>query len=133
MSASNRGTRMWRYAVLGIAINGFCYLLFLFLIWTGISAVAANGACYIVGAALGYLGNRSWTFGGSGAPHRQDLARFAAAHAIGFSTSIVSIALLVRIMPAPVAQIGAIGVAAVAIFIALEVLGFGRSRTVSRR
>lgn len=126
MNGTQLEGRAWRYAAMGIATNGVCYLLFILLIGVGVAAVPANGLCYVAGVGLGYVGNRRWTFRSRNS-HGRDMVRFACAHALGFASSIATIAVLVRIMPPLLAQIGAIGVAAVVIFVALEALGFARS------
>lgn len=128
MNRFDRLGRVWRYAAVGVVTNGACYLLFLLLIGVGVGAVAANGMCYLAGVTMGYVGNRRWTFRSENR-HAHDVIRFAAAHAVGLSSSIATIALLLRVLPPPLAQIGAIVVAAVAIFVSLELFGFARPAT----
>lgn len=123
---SDFARRIGKFAILGIASNGLCYLLFLGLLFAGVSAVASNALCYLFGFTISYVGNRRWTFRSANS-HRADLVRFGCAHLVGFSSSVVSMALLVRVMPAPLAQIVTIGISAVVIFIALQLLRFGRS------
>lgn len=131
MTGSDRWSRLGRYAAVGLATNGSCYLLFLALIRAGVPVVGANGACYLAGVVMGYVGNRRWTFRSSNR-HRHDMIRFVAAHVLGLSASVVTISVLVLFMPAEFAQIGAIGIAAATIYVALELFGFARQRGEGR-
>lgn len=127
MRVSRLVNRLWRYGVLGIVINLGCYLVFLLLLASGTRPVTANAACYVLGLVLGYVGNRTWTFRSEGR-HGPDLLRFGGAHLAGFATSMATIAVLVRVMPAALAQVGAVLTAAAVIFAALQLLGFGQSK-----
>ena len=115
-----------RYALIGIVSNSICYLVFLSLLWAEISPVLANACCYFLGLTLSYVANRSWTFQSTNR-HLSDLLRFGGAYGLGFLTSVLTMAVLVRFMPAPVAQVFTIGMTAVVIFCALQLLRFGHS------
>ena len=115
-----------RYALIGILSNAFCYLVFLSLLWARISPVLANAGCYVLGLTLSYVANRSWTFQSTNR-HRSDMLRFGGAYGVGFLMSVLSMAMLVRFMAAPLAQVCTIGITAVVIFCALQLLRFGHS------
>ncbi|HEX2841188.1 GtrA family protein [Hyphomicrobium sp.] len=53
---------MLRYAVVGVAQNAACYVVFLFLIWHGWTAWQASAAFTPLAIAVTFIANRSWTF-----------------------------------------------------------------------
>lgn len=126
MTVSSLFGRLWRYATLGVAINGLCYVVFLLFVRVGTDPLTANALCYGLGLALGYFGNRRWTFR-SGNRHLPDMLRFGAAHIAGFASSITCIAFTMRILPIALAQLVAVAVAAGIIFVILQITQFGQT------
>lgn len=116
--------RFSRYGIVGIATNLLNYLIFLLFLRLGIPAVVAAGLCYGLGVALSYLLNRRWTFASTDR-HRRDLPKFLLAYGVGFVTTLVTITLLLRWLPAELAQILNIGITAVVIYTCLRLLRFG--------
>ena len=73
-----------RYTLIGALATSMHYAVLLSLVegarWPAGTA-AALGA--VVGAAVAYRGNRSFTFSASSTPHRQAMPRFAAVALVG--------------------------------------------------
>lgn len=126
MAYSRLSARLWRYVVLGILTNGLCYGAFLLLVAIGVTPVAANALCYMLGLMLGYVGNRRWAFRSENR-HVSDMLRFGAAHVAGFASSIACISITMKVMPVALAQLVAIVVAAGIIFTVLQISRFGQA------
>jgi putative flippase GtrA len=68
-----------RYTLTGGVATAVHYAVLLALVeWLGVPAPWAAGVGALCGAALGYLGNRHFTFQASGASHCQAVPRFLA-------------------------------------------------------
>ena len=68
-----------RYSLTGAAATALHYAVLLALVeLLGVAAALAAGIGALCGAALAYLGNRHFTFQGSGASHGQAVPRFVA-------------------------------------------------------
>lgn len=116
-----------RYGIIGIATNVFLYGVFLALFHIGIGAIYAAGICYGLGVTLSYALNRKWTFS-SNRKHRQDIPRFLIAYGAGLVFSMGFIALMIRFIPAEVAQILNVLTTAAFIYLCLRILKFGAAR-----
>lgn len=114
-----------RYVVVGLGTNGSLYLLFVALIWAGLTPVLTAGLTYVLGVTLSYLLNRAWSFE-STASHGRDLPRFLASYGIGFVATMIFIALLTKWLRPEIAQILNIGLTAMVIYSSLRLTGFGR-------
>lgn len=72
-----------RYGLVGLASNAAIYLVYLFLTYLGMEAKSAMTLVYLIGASIGFVGNRNWTFahrgGSSGA-----VLRYVLAHVFGY-------------------------------------------------
>jgi putative flippase GtrA len=117
-----------RYALLGLAINAGGYLVYLAVTALGAEPKAVMSALYASGVLLGFVGNRQWAFAHAGRM-LPSLARFLAAHALGY---LLNLALLVVFVdrlgyPHQAVQAVAIGVVACFLFALLRLFVF-RSR-----
>lgn len=119
-------TRFVRYGLVGVLTNLLGYGLFLGLHYAGMPPVMAASLCYVVGVAMSYLLNRSWTFASNGS-HAQDMTRFAQSYGIGFVVTFVSMWMLVKVMRPEIAQIISVGITAIAIYSSLRILRFGEA------
>lgn len=72
-----------RYATVGILVNFGGYLGYLLITWVGIEPKKAMTMLYILGAGIGFIANRRWTFSYGGNVHN-NLLRFFLAHAGGY-------------------------------------------------
>jgi len=72
-----------RYGVVGVVSNAAIYFVYLLITYLGVEPKAAMTLVYIIGASIGFIGNRKWTFS-----HRGDSTiaalRFALAHLFGY-------------------------------------------------
>ena len=114
-----------RYGAVGVISNLALYVVFVALIWIGMSPVLAAGLCYTGGVGLNYLLHRRFTFR-STAVHTADAPRFALAYGTGFVATLVFIALLSRWIRPEIAQILNILLTAGVIYAMLRFLRFGK-------
>ncbi len=123
-------SRFLRYGTVGAVVTVFLYLVYLGLIYVGVSPVRSSAICYGPGVALSYLGNRKWTFE-SEESHQRDLPKYVVAYVLGFLSTIATVWFALRWVPAAVAQIINIGVTPIVIFASLRILGFGTKETTT--
>lgn len=72
-----------RYGLVGVGSNLAMYSLYLLVTYHGVEPKTAMTLLYIVGTAIGFVGNRQWTFA-----HRGDnirtVIRYVFAHFLGY-------------------------------------------------
>ena len=72
-----------RYGLVGVVSNLTIYLVYLLITYLGVEPKQAMTLVYIIGASIGFVGNRQWTFA-----HRGDSAsaalRYMLAHLFGY-------------------------------------------------
>ncbi|MFH0995207.1 MAG: GtrA family protein [Pseudomonadota bacterium] len=72
-----------RYGVVGVVSNAAIYLIYLLITYIGVEPKTAMTLVYIIGASIGFIGNRKWTFA-----HRGDSSgaalRYVLAHLFGY-------------------------------------------------
>lgn len=72
-----------RYGLVGMASNAAIYLVYLLITHLGMGSKSAMTLVYFVGASIGFIGNRKWTFA-----HRGDSSsaalRYVLAHTLGY-------------------------------------------------
>jgi putative flippase GtrA len=76
-----------RYGLVGLASNLSGYLVYVLITYWGSEPKRTMTLLYIVGASIGYFGNRQWTFahkGGLGAG-----ARYLIAHLLGYLINLL--------------------------------------------
>lgn len=76
-------TQFFRYGLVGIASNLSGYLLFLLITYWGMGPKIAMTLLYVVGATIGFFGNRQWAFAHKGALLGSG-ARYFMAHVLGY-------------------------------------------------
>ena len=75
--------QFFRYGLVGIVSNSSGYLLFLLITYWGVEPKIAMTLLYVVGATIGFIGNRQWAFSHSGTlPNAA--ARYFVAHMFGY-------------------------------------------------
>jgi putative flippase GtrA len=80
--------RVLKFGVVGVVNNAVGYGLFVVLSLAGVGHVEAMTASYLVGMAISFWGNRSWTFGHRGSIW-STVSRFVAANLIGYAVNFV--------------------------------------------
>lgn len=77
-----------RYGLIGVASNAAIYFIYLLITYLGMEAKSAMTLVYIVGAFIGFVGNRKWTFA-----HRGDSSsaalRYVLAHLCGYLVNLL--------------------------------------------
>lgn len=72
-----------RYGLVGVVSNLTIYIVYLLITFLGVEPKLAMTLVYIIGASIGFIGNRKWTFA-----HRGDSAsavlRYVLAHLFGY-------------------------------------------------
>lgn len=72
-----------RYGLVGVASNAAIYFVYLLITYLGVEPKIAMTLVYIIGASIGFIGNRKWTFAHSGASSSAAL-RYVSAHLFGY-------------------------------------------------
>lgn len=76
-------TQVFRYGLVGIASNLSGYLLFLLITYWSMGPKISMTLLYVVGATIGFFGNRQWAFAHNGALLGSG-ARYFMAHVLGY-------------------------------------------------
>lgn len=128
MAVSATMSRFLRYAIVGLSTNALGYLLYLLVTFMGLGPKTTMSMLYVVGAALGYMGNRRWAFRHSGSIWRSSAGYFIF-HAGGYFINLGLLYLFVDRLDYPhqIVQAGAIVVVAAYLFVALNLIVFKRS------
>lgn len=72
-----------RYSLVGVASNATIYLVYLLITYLGVEPKTAMTFVYIIGASIGFIGNRKWTFAHRGNSSSAAL-RYVLAHLLGY-------------------------------------------------
>ena len=72
-----------RYGLVGVASNAAIYFIYLLITYLGMEPKSAMTLVYIIGASIGFVGNRKWTFAHSGDSSSAAM-RYALAHICGY-------------------------------------------------
>jgi putative flippase GtrA len=83
-----------RYGLVGVASNTTIYCVYLLITYLGVEPKAAMTLVYILGASIGFIGNRKWTFAHRGNATHAAL-RYALAHSFGYMLNFLILATFV--------------------------------------
>ena len=72
-----------RYGVVGVVSNAAIYFIYLLITYLGVEPKTAMTLVYIIGASIGFIGNRKWTFAHRGDSYSAAL-RYVLAHLSGY-------------------------------------------------
>jgi putative flippase GtrA len=72
-----------RYGLVGAVSNLTIYFVYLLITYLGVEPKTAMTLVYIIGASIGFIGNRKWTFTHRGDSTRAAL-RYVLAHVFGY-------------------------------------------------
>lgn len=92
--ARRSATQFFRYGLLGIATNAIGYSLFLLITYFGGEHKRTMTLLYALGAIIGFLGNRQWTFAHKGAALGSG-TRYLIAHFLGYLINLLILLTLV--------------------------------------
>lgn len=115
-SKPGSATQLLRFLVVGAASNVAGYLLYLLVTHLGVAPKLAMTVLYGVGAILGFVGNRSYTFGHSSLLLTTG-ARYIAAHCLGYLLNLFIQIVAVDHLGYPHQLAQAVGVCTVAVFL----------------
>lgn len=117
-----------RYGLIGIVSNLLGYLLFLLITYWGVEPKMAMSVLYAVGAAIGFFGNRQWTFSHSGTLLGAG-ARYFIAQIFGYLINFLILLVFVDGFgyPHQWAQAGAIFVVAGFLFVSFKYFVFPKT------
>lgn len=72
-----------RYGLVGMVSNLTIYFVYLLITYLGVEPKTAMTLVYIIGASIGYIGNRKWTFAHHG-NFTSAALRYVSAHFFGY-------------------------------------------------
>jgi putative flippase GtrA len=72
-----------RYGLVGAVSNAAVYIAYLLITYLGVEPKVAMTIVYIIGASIGFIGNRNWTFAYSGDSYSA-LLRYILSHIFGY-------------------------------------------------
>lgn len=123
-----------RYGVVGVASNGASYLIYLLITTLGLEAKLAMTLVYLVGASIGFVGNRKWTFDHNGAATSAAL-RYVLAHTFGYLLNLTILYVFVDIYGYPHQWVQAVAIIVVAgfLFTIFKFMVFNDSKSVSKK
>ncbi|WP_206455790.1 GtrA family protein [Aurantimonas marina] len=116
---------MLRYGLVGLAANGIGYAIYLIITAFGWEPKLAMSLLYLLGAGIGFLGNRVWTFRDHGRVWPA-LWRYGAVHGIGYGTNFMLLYILVDRLgyPHQIVQAAAILIVALVLFLCFNLFVF---------
>lgn len=110
--------QLFRYGLIGIAINLAGYMVYLLITYLGVPPKMTVTLLYGVGAAVGFWGNRKLTF-----QHKGNLlsagARYIIAHFFGYFINLIILIVMVDKLGYPHQWVQAIAIFVVAAFLFL--------------
>jgi putative flippase GtrA len=104
------------YALVGVLSNLAGYFVYLLLTWFRLDPKIAMTIVYITGAAVGYLGNKRWTFDSKRADIAS-VAKYTIAHLAGYSLNFGILYLFVDRLGYEHQWVQAVAILVVALFL----------------
>ncbi len=92
--------QLLRYAIVGVASNLLCYVIYLGLTRLGLGPKLAMTLLYSVGLLQTFVFNKKWTFEHEGT-HSKVFFRYCAAYGIGYAINICVLFILVDVLGYP--------------------------------
>lgn len=108
--------QLLRYGIVGVASNATMYGVYLLLTYLGIEPKTAMTMVYLLGATLGFFGNKQWTFEHRGNAKRAML-RYIVAHSAGYMLNFLILYTFVDRLGYPHQWVQAAAIAVVAVFL----------------
>lgn len=122
-----------RYGLIGIGSNLAVYLLYLLVTHLGLEPKKAMTVLYISGAAIGFVGNRTWTFAHTGSLVEAG-TKYALMHLFGYLLNLTILFTFVDRLgfPHQAVQAAAIILVAGFLFVAFKYFVFAKSESCAR-
>ena len=120
--------QFFRYGLVGIVSNLSGYLLFLLITYWGAEPKKTMTLLYLVGAMIGFVGNRQWTFSHQGTLLGSG-ARYFIVHIFGYTINLLLLLILVDRLGYPLqwVQAGSIFVVAGFLFVTFKYFVFPKA------
>jgi len=133
VEAQRPAGQLVRYGLVGIASNISGYLVYLLITYWGVEPKEAMTLLYIVGAAVGYLGNRQWTFTHKGSVLASSF-RYFVTHLFGYLINFLILLMFVDRIGYPHQLVQAVAILVVAgyLFLMFKFFVFQRSKSEIR-
>jgi putative flippase GtrA len=121
-----------RYGLVGIVSNGAGYLAYLLITHLGGTPKTTMSALYVIGATIGFFGNRNVTFSHSGS-YLRSASRYVLIHTIGYFINLTILLVCVDKLGYPHQLVQAVSIFAVAAFLFTSFKLFVFSSTPGKR
>lgn len=121
-----------RYGVVGLLSNLASYLMYLLVVRLGVEPKHAMTFMYAIGAGIGFVGNRSWTFSYQGGSLSAGI-RYCLAHLCGYCVNLALLLTFVDRFGFPHQQVQAVAILVVAGLLFLSFRYFVFPHSVSCR
>lgn len=123
-------TRFLRYALVGLATNLAGYLIYLLVTFLGVGPKVTMTILYVVGASLGFYGNRQWAFRHDGNIWHSAFG-YLVCHAGGYAINFTLLYLFVDRWGYPHQPVQAVAILVVAayLFVVLNLIVFRTSKS----
>ena len=109
---------LMRYGLIGIFSNSVAYSIYLLITYAGVAPKITMSLLYATGAAIGFVGNRRWTFS-----HQGDLVgagvRYLIVHGLGYFANLTILIVMVDHLGYPHQWAQALAIILVACFLFL--------------
>jgi len=83
-----------RYGLVGVVSNSIMYFVYLLITYLGLEPKKAMTLVYIIGASIGFIGHRRWSFSHRGDASRA-VVRYVAAHLSGYMINFLMLFIFV--------------------------------------
>jgi putative flippase GtrA len=87
--------RMVRFGLVGGAVTGFNYLIYVAFIRAGFHYLIGATIGWMVGVAISFLGNRYWTFRPGGAPRLHEVGKFIGTYLLQLLVGSATLVILI--------------------------------------
>lgn len=115
-----------RFVVVGATSNAIGYTLYILLTFLGVPPKVTMTVLYVIGAGLGFWGNRKFTFGSNERLTTTGM-RYVLVHLVGYSILYVMQTVFYEHygLAHQIVQLVAIAVVAIYLFVAMKIFVFG--------
>ena len=112
-----------RYGLVGVLSNAAIYSVYLLITYLRVEPKTAMTLVYIIGASIGYIGNRKWTFAHRGNSTSAAL-RYGLAHVFGYLLNLLILYVMVDRLGYSHQWVQAAAILVVAVFLFVVIKSF---------